>query len=390
MSYKHLFSHVLNNQTAKLHLAAHSHHAWPDCTFEAQKQCWKDAAEKLDDKWSHIFGTILPDVQKGIAEVLNLSSANGISFAPNTHDFLVRLFSCFDHKKPVQILSTDSEFHSFSRQAKRWVEAGQAKVHTVPAEPLETFNERFIDAAHKTNPDFIYLSHVFFNSGMVVPNITGLVQALPPEAVVAVDGYHGFMAIPTDFSKIENRAFYLSGGYKYAMSGEGLCFMHCPKGWLPRPVDTGWYAGFGALEKPQDGRVPFGEDGSRFMGATFDPSGLYRMRAVFEMLRTEGLTVEKIHAHVQELQHYFIETLAAAKALPIATKQLIPGRHAQSRGHFLTFQTEKAGEIYQSLHDNGIVTDYRANRLRFGLGIYHEKTDIDALFKVLDELTYPA
>ena len=46
--------------------------------------------------------------------------------------------------------------------------------------------------------------------------------------VVAIDGYHGFMAVPTDLSRIAGRAFYLAGGYKYAMAGEGVCFLHCP------------------------------------------------------------------------------------------------------------------------------------------------------------------
>ena len=37
---------------------------------------------------------------------------------------------------------------------------------------------------------------------------------------------------------------YLAGGYKYAMAGEGACFMHCPPGFGARPRNTGWYASF--------------------------------------------------------------------------------------------------------------------------------------------------
>jgi hypothetical protein len=33
------------------------------------------------------------------------------------------------------------------------------------------------------------------------------------EALVVIDGYHGFLALPTDLSKIEDRVFYLAGGY---------------------------------------------------------------------------------------------------------------------------------------------------------------------------------
>ena len=32
-------------------LTGHSHQAWPDVAFDAQKQAWLDAAEQVDDKW---------------------------------------------------------------------------------------------------------------------------------------------------------------------------------------------------------------------------------------------------------------------------------------------------------------------------------------------------
>ena len=71
-----------------------------------------------------------------------------------------------------------------------------------------------------------------------------------PDTLIVVDGYHGYMALPTDLAAIEARAFYLSGGYKYAMAGEGVAFLHAPPGLVPRPRDTGWYAAFEALEAP--------------------------------------------------------------------------------------------------------------------------------------------
>src|SRR6185295_14885913 len=111
-------------------------------------------------------------------------------------------------------------------------------------------------------------------------------------SVVVIDGYHGFMAVPTDLSAVAGRAFYLAGGYKYAMAGEGVCFLHCPQGYGPRPRDTGWYAGFSALEKGAGG-VPYANDGIRFLGATFDASGLYRFNAVQDWLHAEGWTVDK-------------------------------------------------------------------------------------------------
>ena len=71
------------------------------------------------------------------------------------------------------------------------------------------------------------------------------------------------MATPTDLSRVADRVFYMAGGYKYAMSGEGVCFLHAPPGFGPRPVVTGWFAEFGHLEGPPGG-VQYRTDGGRF------------------------------------------------------------------------------------------------------------------------------
>ncbi|MBL7599179.1 class V aminotransferase, partial [Escherichia coli] len=86
-----------------------------------------------------------------------------------------------------------------------------------------------------------------------------------------------------DLSKVADRIFYVAGGYKYAMAGEGACFLHAPPGFCPRPVVTGWFAEFGDLSGPPGG-VQYRSDGGRFWGATFDCSALYRFNAVRGML----------------------------------------------------------------------------------------------------------
>ncbi len=129
---------------------------------------------------------------------------------------------------------------------------------------------------------------------------------MPGDPMIVIDGYHGFMARPTDLSHLASRAFYMAGGYKYAMAGEGACFMHCPPGLAPRPRDTGWFAAFGNLSGVQAGKVAYSDDGWRFMGSTFDPSGLYRFNAVMRWLDDEGIVVGTIHDHALALQDRFL------------------------------------------------------------------------------------
>lgn len=357
----------------RIHLAAHSHHYWPDAACAAHARVIADTARLVDDKWSPVFGELIPRVQHGIAQLLSLPDPATIAFAPNTHDFVMRLFSALPQDKPARVLTTDSEFHSFTRQVARLEEDGLV-VERMPSEPLESFPARFAAAARQGH-DLVFVSQVFFNSGGTAGDLAALVAAVPDDgSLLVIDGYHGFMALPTDLSAIAHRAFYLAGGYKYAMAGEGACFMHCPGGYAPRPRDTGWFAAFGALTGTQRG-VPYGTDGSRFLGATFDPSGLYRLGAVLDWIDAIGLTVPAIHAHVFALQEQFLEAIAGVAALRPA-RLVTPVAPGTERGHFLTFETPQAGAIHDRLAAAGIMTDVRGNRIRFGFGCYHVADEI--------------
>ena len=163
------------------------------------------------------------------------------------------------------------------------------------------------------------------------------------------------------------------------MAGEGACFLHVPPGQAMRPRDTGWFASFGTLEIGDAGAVPYAEGGARFLGATFDPTGLYRFRAVMEWLAGLGVTVEGIHGHVHALQRAFVDRLAARPLAGLDPRQLVVPLAEPSRGHFLTFRTPEAGALHLRLLDAGVVTDYRGDRLRFGFGLYHDPQDIDRL-----------
>src|SRR5512134_2231348 len=135
------FSRFLNTEPDRLHFAAHSHHPWPDVTREAVLQAWDDAARLVDRKWEHVFGTVLPKARAHVARILDLSRPGQIAFGPNTHEFLVRILSCFDEGRPLRILTTDAEFYSFARQAARLQELARVTLTRVPTEPFATFEE---------------------------------------------------------------------------------------------------------------------------------------------------------------------------------------------------------------------------------------------------------
>ena len=370
MTFKPLFSKFLAAKPERLHFAAHSHHPWPDVTLDAHIRYWHHSASAMDGKWDSIFGDLITTLRRRLGGELGLGDGESIAFAPNTHELVNRVFSSL--KPPVRMATTDGEFHSFRRQSLRWEEAGRAIVTRIPMEPFATFAERF--GQQLDGVDLVYLSQVPYDSGWVVERLEQIIGQAPPTAIVIVDGYHAFMAIPTDWSALAGRAFYLAGGYKYAMAGEGACFMHCPPGVVERPIDTGWLAGFGALTERTD-EVSYGSGGDRFWGATFDPSGLYRLNAVLEMFEQERISVAAVQGHVRELQQRFLAT----GRLP---GQLVPPPNME-RGSFLTFRTAEAASIHDGLHRRDVITDYRGDRLRIGFGIYHDPEDVDRLIAEL-------
>ncbi|MFL6822713.1 MAG: aminotransferase, partial [Xanthobacteraceae bacterium] len=128
------FTEFRDAQPRRIHLAAHSHHFWPDAACAAHRQALTDAARLADNKWETIFGELIPRVQRGIAAMLELPDASTIAFAPNTHDFLRRLLSALPPGKRVRILTSDSEFHSFTRQVARLEEDALVAVERIPAE----------------------------------------------------------------------------------------------------------------------------------------------------------------------------------------------------------------------------------------------------------------
>lgn len=370
---KDLFSRALAAAPGRLHMAAHSHHLWPDVTFAAHMKAWEDAAALADRKWDRALGEVYPAAQSLVARELALPSPGSVVFAPNTHTLLTVLRSAMP-RRPARVLASDGEFHSFRRQAARWAEAGDIELTLIPSEAPD-FPARFRAAAQRGSGggafDLIFVSQVFFKTGRVFKDVWDLAALSRPEGPwVVVDGYHGFRAVPTDLSDVADRLFYVAGGYKYAMAGEGAAFLHAPPGFGLRPELTGWYAEFGDLEGPPGG-VGYSRDAARFLGATFDPSGLYRFAAAGRMLETEGLTTAKIADHVAGLQRRLIE------ARPLPDAELINPPDGGPHARFLAFRHPQAPAWKAALMEKDVVVDVRDDVLRIGLSIYHDETDLD-------------
>jgi selenocysteine lyase/cysteine desulfurase len=386
LSFKELFSRSLGADPGRLHFAAHSHHLWPDASFEGQVQAWNDAARLADRKWDKVMDEVWPEAQAEVAAELGTGQRDPVVFSSNTHDFLVRLVTAAPRRSPgrLKLLTSDGEFHSARRQFARWEEEGWVAVDRIATEPFDTFSERFVTAARAGAHDFILVSQMLFGSGRRFDHVAELAtQARPEGPWVVIDGYHAFMAIDGPFGETAARTgFYLGGGYKYAMSGEGCAFMHAPAGFGPRPPVTGWFAEFEDLSLPP-GSVGYAKDANRFLGATFDPSALYRFTAVRRMLAENGLTTSRISRHVAGLQE---QLLAAIADTALGSAELLNPLDGRSHARFLAFRSPEAQRWYSGLKAQNCITDVRGDVLRIGFGIYQDEEDVDRLLQLLGNL----
>ncbi|HEU4499947.1 MAG TPA: class V aminotransferase [Sphingomicrobium sp.] len=387
MSFKPLFTRSLGADPGRLHFAAHSHHLWPDASFEGQVQCWEDAAALADNKWDKVMGEVWPEAQTHVAEELGSGDPSAILFASNTHDFLVRLTAACpgEEGRPLRVLTSDGEFHSARRQMARWAEVGEIGLTKVAAEPFDDFSERFLSEARSGRHDLIMVSQVLFNSGRLFDLVRELAALAQPEGPwVVIDGYHAFMAIDAPIDRaIASSIFYLGGGYKYAMAGEGMGFMHCPPGFGERPPITGWFAEFGELTAPPGSQVGYTRDAMRFMGATFDSSALYRFNSIRRMLAENGIATGRVAARVAGLQAELLDSIGHTA---LGEAELLNPLDGKPHARFFAFRDSRAQRWCAELVARGCITDVRGDVLRVGFGLYHDEEDVEAFAALASEL----
>ena len=116
---------------------------------------------------------------------------------------------------------------------------------------------------------------------------------------------------------------------------------------------------------------------TRLMGATFDASALYRFNAVQRMLKDEALTTQAVSAHVRGLQQDLVDCIAAGQAGALQSAELLNPLDDRPHARFLAFRHPKAQAWKAALMEADAIVDVRDDVLRVGLGLYHDREDIE-------------
>jgi kynureninase len=364
----------------RLLLTGHSHQAWPDAGFEAQQRAWLDAAELVDEKWDRATEQAAR-VQAAWRRLLDDPDGE-VALGQNTHELVTRLLSALPLRERTRLVTTDGEFHTIRRQLDRLAEEG-IEVAKVPARPADTLVERLARQVNDRTA-CVLASSVLYETAEIVPELATLAAATARHgATLLVDAYHHINVVPFSLRMLGlGEAFITGGGYKYCQLGEGNCFLRVPPGCRLRPVLTGWFSEFGALERAGGRRdVEYGAGAARFAGATYDPTSHYRAAAVFDFHDVHGLAPEwlrDVSRHQVGLLKQAFEALDVDPAL--ARVEPMPD---ERRAGFLAIRSPGAGRLSGALRSRGVLTDFRGNVLRLGPAPYLSDTQlhqaIDAL-----------
>jgi kynureninase len=361
-------------------LTGHSHQAWPDVGFDAQQRAWLDAAAFVDDKWERAAEQAAA-VRAGFARLIGDDPRN-VALGQNTHELVTRWLSALPLLKRTRIVTTDGEFHSIRRQVDRLAEEG-IDVVKVAATPADSLVERVI-ASIGSHTACVMVSTVLFETAEIVPGLDALAQACRKQGVpLLLDAYHQLNVVPFDLRALDD-VFVTGGGYKYCQLGEGNCFLRVPPGSRLRPVLTGWFAEFEALEDASAGHVLYGDGAAAFGGATYDVTSHYRAAAVFAFHQQQGLTPDRLRS-ISRHQVRLLKTEFERLDTPPSFATVVP-MPDERRGGFLAVQISNAKDVARMLRERGVHVDARGEVLRLGPAPYLRDDQLRAAIEALGDV----
>ena len=341
-------------------LTGHSHQAWPDAARDAQARYFDDAATYVDDKWEKVVFPKMDAVGRRILLRMGLPETDAITFGKSTHELVFRLLSAFGFNDRTRVVTTSSEFHSLHRQLTRLSEEG-VRVEFVDAQPRAALVDRLL-AAVTPGTTLLALSAVLFEDAYVVPRLPELLKrAAQVGAQVLLDGYHAFNVVPLHYGEHLDHVFVTAGGYKYAQFGEGLCWLRIPRHCTLRPVYTGWFADFDAVARPRAPHVGYGDGGTRFNGATFDASAVYRAEAVLDHWDHFGFSLHALRELSLQQTRAILELFKRHGVTGVVTPE-----EDTFRGGFVSVQVPNAGAVVEALRKKNVWVDARGTLLRVG------------------------
>ncbi len=331
----------------------------------------RSAIDGYLDTWQHHTPDAWPRWLAGIdgfrQAVARLISADAASVCPqsNVSSGLTKVLAAQRHRfSDPTVLVSEKAFPSLGFVCER---SGYA-VRFLPADADESDPDQW--AAHAQGVDVAIVNHVYSNTGIAV-SIDAVGSALRRQGVsvyVDVAQSAGVLAVDVDAWDVD---VILGSCVKWLSGGAGA-------GWLwasPQviessvPIDVGWWS----HEEPFEFDIHHyrdAADGRRFWGAT--PSVLPFVVAANSITQIDRLGVDTVRRHNHALVDLLVDELD--------DRVVSPHDPAQRSG---TAVVAAGPDIVETLAEQGIHVDHRAQGIRVSPHVYTTANDVHRLIEVV-------
>lgn len=365
------------NTEGLTYLANHSLGLQPDQTPADVLEGLSIWPNFMDKSWeSENWMGELSRWRSNIAQLLGLPHGDFIVPKASAGQGLRAVLNSFPPNRPIRILTTTAEFDSADAILKAYQQAGLAEIKwiepTLTQKRVPHFIAEAILAEIKAGFDLVCLSHVFFQTGQILPEVKNIADTCHQVgAVLLLDVYHSAGCVPVDLLEFD-ADFAVGGSYKYLRGGPGAGYLALH----PRIAaqesqtrDIGWFANANPFSFERSETLTRAPSGAGWMESTFPALLPYQARAGLESVL--GLTVPAIRHHSLQIQLAFREAIAG-HGVP-----LFEPNDPTQFGAFSLLVDDRAPRIVNELRNQGVIVDSRGPFLRFSPDVLTDENAID-------------
>jgi kynureninase len=307
--------------------AADGPEAWP---------AWLDQARAIADGLGSLIGaapgsvSLAPNVS-----VLQSAIASALTFTPDRNEVVYEALM----------------FPTLAYVWTAWERAG-AKTVRVPTDDGRTIATERICAAITERTAVVVLSHVYYQSSVLIDVATIVARAKECGAIVVLDTYQTTGIVPYDVVELDLDVV-VGGSHKWLCGGPGCGFIYVRPALRDRfaPMVTGWFAHrdpFAFDAPPMD----YAKDALRWATGTPTIPGYVVAKAGHDLIREAGIA--HIRAHNARLTQHITET-----ALERGWRVNSPHTVAE-RGGWVGIDVPEGDRVTHELFErHRIIVDYR-------------------------------
>jgi selenocysteine lyase/cysteine desulfurase len=311
-----------------------------------------------------------------LARLMFGATADDIAFLGSTSEGVNAVYSLIDWQAgdnvvlPVNALEFPSTVLPAVKRERQGVE-----VRTVEHDDWVITPEA-IAAAVDSRTRLVFLSHVSYRTGhrFDLAAVGDAIRRANPETIFAVDATQSLGVVPVDASACD---FLVVTSCKWLLAPHGIGVFYWNRARRPdiEPANIGWYSVIDDLQFPYDLKPTAG----RFELGGPNLVSIYGMEPGLDLLLETG--VRQIERHVLTLGARLLEGLMG---LPL---EIITPLDPELRAGIVAWLYADPRGTAAALSARGIEVTGSSGRIRAGVHLYNDESDIDRLIEAMRELT---